>query len=39
VYESLGATMDTGGVSFMAHVGGFIAGYVLAFILRGNRTA
>ena len=36
---SLGATADTGGVAFMAHIGGFIAGYVMAFILRGNRVA
>jgi membrane associated rhomboid family serine protease len=36
---SIGAAADTGGVAFMAHVGGFIAGYVLAFFLRGNRVA
>jgi rhomboid family protein len=36
---SLGSTVDTGGVAFMAHIGGFVAGYVLAFILRGNRVA
>jgi membrane associated rhomboid family serine protease len=36
---SLGAAADTGGVAFMAHIGGFITGYVLAFILRGNRVA
>jgi membrane associated rhomboid family serine protease len=36
---SLGQAADTGGVAFMAHVGGFIAGFVLAFILRGRRTA
>lgn len=35
----LGAATDTGGVAFMAHVGGFVAGSVLAFILRGNRVA
>ena len=29
-------TADTGGVAFMAHIGGFIAGVVLAFILRGT---
>ena len=27
---------DTGGVAFMAHIGGFIAGVVLTFLLRGN---
>ena len=36
---SIGAAADTGGVAFMAHVGGFIAGYVLAFFLRGSRVA
>lgn len=27
---------DTGGVAFMAHIGGFIAGVVLTFLLRGS---
>jgi membrane associated rhomboid family serine protease len=36
---SLGAASDTGGVAYMAHIGGFIAGVVLAIILRGNRVA
>ncbi len=27
---------DTGGVAYMAHVGGFIAGFVLTFLLGGN---
>ena len=36
---SIGAAADTGGVAFMAHVGGFVAGYVLAFFLRGYRVA
>ena len=36
---SLGAAADTGGVAFMAHIGGFVAGFVLAFFLRGNRVA
>ena len=36
---SLGAAADTGGVAFMAHIGGFITGCVLAIILRGNRVA
>jgi hypothetical protein len=26
-------------LAFMAHTGGFITGYVLAFILRGHRVA
>ena len=36
---SLGAAADTGGVAFMAHIGGFVTGFVLAFILRGHRVA
>jgi membrane associated rhomboid family serine protease len=33
------ATADTGGVAFMAHIGGFIAGFTLAVFLRGHRVA
>ena len=29
-------TADTGGVAYMAHIGGFVAGLVLAFLLRGK---
>lgn len=29
-------TTDTGGVAYMAHVGGFVAGFALTYILRGN---
>jgi membrane associated rhomboid family serine protease len=36
---SIGAAADTGGVAFMAHIGGFVAGYVLAVLLRGHRVA
>lgn len=32
-------TADTGGVAYMAHVGGFIAGFILTFLLRGNTTS
>ncbi|MBC7878819.1 MAG: rhomboid family intramembrane serine protease [Anaerolineales bacterium] len=32
------AASDTGGVAYMAHIGGFIAGFILTFFLRGNRT-
>lgn len=28
-------TVETGGVAYMAHIGGFIAGLVLAFVFRG----
>ena len=31
-----GAAADTGGVAYMAHIGGFIAGFLLTFIFRGN---
>jgi membrane associated rhomboid family serine protease len=31
-------TGDTGGVAYMAHVGGFVAGLVLAVLLRGRPT-
>ena len=30
---------DTGGVAYMAHIGGFIAGMALAVLLRGKRVA
>jgi membrane associated rhomboid family serine protease len=29
---------DTGGVAYMAHVGGFIAGFVLTYLLGGNSS-
>jgi len=31
-------TAETGGVAYMAHIGGFIAGFVLTFLFRGNST-
>ena len=36
---SIMATTDTGGVAYMAHVGGFIAGFVLTFLFRGSSRA
>ena len=30
---------QTGGVAYMAHIGGFLAGFVLTFLFRGSRTA
>jgi membrane associated rhomboid family serine protease len=33
---SIVTTADTGGVAYMAHIGGFIAGFVLTFLLRGS---
>ena len=35
---SIANTADTGGVAYMAHIGGFVAGFVLTFLLRGNAT-
>jgi len=36
---SIAVSTDTGGVAYMAHIGGFIAGLVLALVLRGKRVA
>ena len=33
---SIAQTADTGGVAYMAHIGGFIVGFALTFLLRGN---
>ena len=33
---SLSQTADTGGVAYMAHIGGFVAGFVLTFLFRGR---
>jgi membrane associated rhomboid family serine protease len=33
---SIASTAETGGVAYMAHVGGFIAGFVLTFLFRGS---
>jgi len=35
-FASIANTTDTGGVAYMAHIGGFIAGFVLTFVFRGN---
>jgi rhomboid family protein len=35
-FAAIANTNDTGGVAYMAHVGGFIAGFVLTFLFRGN---
>jgi membrane associated rhomboid family serine protease len=34
---SLANTAQTGGVAYMAHIGGFVAGLVLTFVFRGRR--
>ena len=36
---SIANTAQTGGVAFMAHIGGFLAGFVLTFLFRGSRGA
>ncbi|HEX7486962.1 MAG TPA: rhomboid family intramembrane serine protease [Vicinamibacterales bacterium] len=36
---SIANTAQGGGVAYMAHIGGFLAGVVLTFLLRGNREA
>ena len=36
---SIANTAETGGVAYMAHIGGFIAGFVLTFVFRGSRGA
>jgi len=33
---SISSTADTGGVAFMAHIGGFAAGLLLTFLFRGS---
>ena len=33
---SIANTTDTGGVAFMAHIGGFLAGLILTFLFRGS---
>ena len=34
---SIANTADTGGIAYMAHIGGFVAGFVLTLLFRGNR--
>jgi membrane associated rhomboid family serine protease len=33
---SIANTAQTGGVAYMAHIGGFVAGFVLTFLFRGS---
>jgi len=35
---SISQTTETGGVAYLAHIGGFIAGLVLTFLFRATRT-
>jgi membrane associated rhomboid family serine protease len=34
---SIVSTVQTGGVAYMAHIGGFVVGFLLTFLFRGNR--
>jgi membrane associated rhomboid family serine protease len=34
---SIVSTAQTGGVAYMAHIGGFVAGFLLTFLFRGNQ--
>ena len=36
---SISNTADTGGVAYMAHIGGFAAGFALTFLFRGRGVA
>src|SRR5512141_1642914 len=36
---SIANSVQTGGVAYMAHIGGFLAGFVLTFLFRGGRGA
>ena len=36
---SIANTAQTGGVAYVAHIGGFLAGLVLTFVFRGTRAA
>jgi membrane associated rhomboid family serine protease len=36
---SIATTAQTGGVAYMAHIGGFLAGFLLTFLFRGSRGA
>ena len=41
LFSSIGsiASTDNGGVAYMAHVGGFVAGFLLTYLFRGNNRA
>ena len=36
---SIADTAQTGGVAYLAHIGGFVAGFVLTFLFRGSGGA
>jgi membrane associated rhomboid family serine protease len=36
-FGSLASVGKSGGVAYMAHIGGFVAGIVIGFVIRGSR--
>jgi len=38
-FAAFADTADTGGVAYMAHIGGFIAGFMLTYLFRSNSQA
>jgi membrane associated rhomboid family serine protease len=36
-FGSFASTAQTGGVAYMAHIGGFVVGFLLTFLFRANR--
>src|SRR4030042_3596041 len=36
-FGSIAGTAQTGGVAYMAHIGGFVVGFLLTFLFRANR--
>ena len=41
LFSGIGSIMsstDQGGIAYMAHIGGFVAGFILAFFLRKRRS-
>jgi membrane associated rhomboid family serine protease len=39
IFNSGGSITETGGVAYIAHVGGFLMGVILAFLFRGKSTS
>ncbi len=37
-FTAVSTYQDTGGVAYLAHIGGFVAGFVMAKIIRGNNS-
>ena len=37
IFSSVGSISQTGGVAYIAHIGGFVAGFLLTFLFRGNQ--